>query len=234
VNIPTLHLSVRPSTVANGGRGVYSTQRVPLGSTLALDDYVNHIYAPSTTIEYMHRAMEAFDESISSFWSVVYWGYIEGYGFSLTEYVRCGQEWQASLLLTVDLTCGLPISQGPLAVGVEPGILSFMNHGCNGTYNTGHRWTETELTIELGQGPPDIAWDEFPVYHPRASRHFPFVPHDLSTALQDIEPDTELLDNYLTYGGVGDMQYWDENLRDLKLMCSGGIGSITRYEMPDD
>jgi hypothetical protein len=128
----------------------------------------------------------------------------------------------------------LVILQGPLAVGVEPGILSFMNHGCNGTYNTGHRWIETELTIELGQGPPDIAWDEFPVYHPRASRHFPFVPHDLSTVLQDIEPDTELLDNYLTYGGVEDMQYWDENLRDLKLMCSGGIGSITRYEMPDD
>jgi hypothetical protein len=92
VNIPTLHLSVRPSTVANGGRGVYSTQRIPLGSTLALDDYVNHIYLPSITIDYMHLAMEAFDESVSRFWSVVYWGYIEGYGFSLTEYVRCGQE----------------------------------------------------------------------------------------------------------------------------------------------
>jgi hypothetical protein len=112
--------------------------------------------------------------------------------------------------------------------------MSFSNHGCNGTYNTGYRFSQTELTIELGRGPQDIAWAEFPTYHPRASRHFPFLPHDLAMALHDIEPGTELLDNYLIYGGLENIEYWEDNLRDLKLMCSGGIGSITRYEMPDD
>jgi hypothetical protein len=112
---------------------------------------------------------------------------------------------------------------------VEPGILSFLNHGCHGTYNTGRRFAETEMTIELGRGPQGIASNEFPVYHPRASRHFPFQPLGLSI-LADIEPGTELLDNYLIYGGMRNLEYWVENLRDLKLVCSGGIGSITRYE----
>jgi hypothetical protein len=238
VNIPRSHLSVRPSTVANGGRGVYSTQRIAHGSTVALDEYINCIYAPSTTVHYMDLADETFDETISSFWSTVYVGYLAGYGFEATDYVRDGQEWSTSLIFAITLTCRIrtltAFWQGPEAIAVEPGIMSFVNHGCNGTYNTGHRFNETEMTMELGRGPQGIALDEFPTYHPRAARHFPFAPHYLTMALQDIEPDTELLDNYLTYGGVKNLEYWDENLRDLKLVCSGGIGSITRYEMPDD
>jgi hypothetical protein len=87
VNIPRSHMIVGPSTVANGGRGVFSTQRIPLGATLALDDYVNHIFVPSTTVANMDQAAKSF-QSISSFWSTVYSGYIDGYGYGATDYVR--------------------------------------------------------------------------------------------------------------------------------------------------
>jgi hypothetical protein len=87
INIPRSFLSVRPSAVANGGRGVYSTQRIPLGSTLALDDYVNQIFVPSATTDLMFLAANRF-ESVSSFWSTVYLGYIDGYGYGATDYVR--------------------------------------------------------------------------------------------------------------------------------------------------
>jgi hypothetical protein len=87
VNVPKSSLLVGPSTVANGGRGVFSNQSIALGSTLALDEYSHRIYVPSTTVDYMDLAMDALD-SISSFWSTVYVGYLNGYGYETTDYVR--------------------------------------------------------------------------------------------------------------------------------------------------
>jgi hypothetical protein len=117
-----------------------------------------------------------------------------------------------------------------MAAAVEPGIMSFLNHGCNGTYNTGMLLTETELTVELGRGPAGIVSYDIPAYHPRMTRHFPSTPDDVNVALRDIPAGSELLDNYLVFGGVDNVEYWDENLVDLKNMCSGRSGSITQYE----
>jgi hypothetical protein len=118
-----------------------------------------------------------------------------------------------------------------LAIAVEPGIMSFINHGCRGTNNIGWRLIENEMTLDYGHIPKVVVQDSrLPVYHPRVSRHFPLSPNDVTTTLVDIAADSELLDNYLTYGGVASIDAWNAHLGSLKLVCSGGIGSITEYE----
>jgi hypothetical protein len=113
-----------------------------------------------------------------------------------------------------------------MAAGVEPGIMSFVNHGCNGTYNTATRWDDHEGTIALGQGAPTsvVAYerDTALAYDPWAARHFPAY---------DLTAGTELLDNYLVFGGIDDLEEWDDNLLVLKTMCTpGGLGSVSLYE----
>jgi hypothetical protein len=109
--------------------------------------------------------------------------------------------------------------------------MSFINHGCRGTYNIGWPWVENEMTLDYGHIPQDVVQDNrLPMYHPRASRHFPLWPNEVTTTLVDIAADSELLDNYLTYGGAASMDAWNAHLRSLKSVCSGGIGSIAEYE----
>mgnify|MGYP003529825772 FL=1 len=92
------------------------------------------------------------------------------------------------------------ILQEDLAVGVDSGILTFVNHGCNGTYNMGRPYNETEVTIPLGQGPPDIFGDAEAndVFHPFNERHFECFECPKEMALRAIEAGEELLDNYVS------------------------------------
>jgi hypothetical protein len=120
-----------------------------------------------------------------------------------------------------------------MASGVESGIMTFVNHGCNGTYNTGMATNETELSIALGRGPQGILTYDALIrpYHARMARHFPSTPEDgVNFALVDLQPGTEVLDNYLVFGGIESIDYWDDNLRELQTVCSGGSGLISNYE----
>jgi len=121
-----------------------------------------------------------------------------------------------------------------VSYGVDPGILTFVNHGCNGSYNVGAKLSETESTVELGRGPTGIYSDDtYEVYNPFLERHFPQYECGKFRALRDIEAGEEIYDNYLTFGG-DDLEEWEENLRDLKTVCSGGTGKIYNYEAGDD
>jgi hypothetical protein len=113
--------------------------------------------------------------------------------------------------------------------GVDPGILTFTNHGCNGQYNVGKRLDVNEMTMELGIGPEGIVDDSNELYHPYRERHFPLWGCNEFVALRDIEVGEELLDNYLVFGS-GEDATWERNLRELKMMCTGGTGKITEYE----
>jgi hypothetical protein len=93
VVIASSELSVRPSAVANGGRGVYATQRIAQDSVLALEDLVHIIFVPHRAATFMSRFLETMEESIASSWSVVYDKYLFGYGFRLTNHVRCALQW---------------------------------------------------------------------------------------------------------------------------------------------
>jgi hypothetical protein len=87
-NIPASSLAVRPSRVANGGRGVFTTEFIRQGSALAVEEYVHMIFVPSVTVSLMNQATEYVDTSISKFWAVTNQAYIQGYGFSCWDYVR--------------------------------------------------------------------------------------------------------------------------------------------------
>lgn len=84
--------------------------------------------------------------------------------------------------------------------------------------------------MELGRGPEGVHDDSNQVHDPFVERHFPPWECESLVALRDIEANDELLDNYLVFGGGKDLIYWEENLKDLKNMCSGGKGTVTDYE----
>ena len=108
--------------------------------------------------------------------------------------------------------------------------MTFVNHGCNGTYNVGTPLAVTEMTMELGRGPEGVYDDNNEVHHPFDERHYPQWDCQSFVALRDIEAGEELLDNYLVFGGSEDVDFWDKTLQELKDLCSGGTGTITEYE----
>ena len=120
--------------------------------------------------------------------------------------------------------------QGKISSGVDPGIITFANHGCDGKFNVGANLNETEATIELGQGPTKVYRRKSSnVFDPFLERHFSpshcadFVTH------RDIEVGEELFDNYIVFGG-SDEEDFETNLVELKALCSGGVGTIFEYE----
>lgn len=130
--------------------------------------------------------------------------------------------------------------QGEPAAGVDASILTYTNHGCNGTYNTGTQLNVTERTATLGIGPVANGYvaqrisgglgEEY-VYNPYSDRNYPdWGCDDTTRALRDIDAGEEVLDNYLVFGGSESGEEWEEVLIELKRMCSGGVGAITQYE----
>ena len=116
---------------------------------------------------------------------------------------------------------------------VDPGIMTFANHGCNGTYNIGVKLSETEATLDFGDGPSAV-YDgdeekDSNVFNPFQERRFSIEECKNLVALRDIEAGEELLDNYMFYGGPN-AEFFEENLTELKQVCSGGAGLVLEYE----
>lgn len=86
------------------------------------------------------------------------------------------------------------------------------------------------MDIDITKGPQgeDEMFDDFNIYK---DRHFPLWDCDEYTALRDIQAGEELLDNYLTYGGV---DFWEVNVLGLQEVCSGGIGLVSLYEKQEE
>jgi len=105
-NLPHTDFVVQPSTVVKGGRGVFSTKFIPKGSMIGLEECVNGMFLPSTTFELMRTAAEEVDDDnqISDFWDVVFWGYIDGYGWIDNFYVSL-YAWERSVISLMFLPC---------------------------------------------------------------------------------------------------------------------------------
>jgi len=205
-NVPVSLFEVKPSSITNGGRGVFSKRFIPKGSIVGLEECVHGMHAYSTTYELLESAYE-FLGSMSSFWSTLYLGYFDGYG------------WMEK-------------THGRASVGIDAGIMTFVQHGCCGKYNIGVKLNMTESTVDAPDAQSslqEILGNEHRyAFNPFAERHFPLWQCEKSmTTLHDIEAGEEMFDNYLMYGGEED---WEENLAELKTMCSGGIGTVTQYE----
>lgn len=236
MNAPRSSFEVRPSIIAKGGRGVFATDFIPKGSVIGLEECVHGMFLPSTTFALMREAAEEIDETISEFWDVVFWGYVDGYGWIDSSYVSFVLPSSGRMIWYGNSDVSFLLLQGLPAGGVDAGIMTFVNHGCNGTYNVGTGLEVHEMTMELGRGPEGVYDAENEVYHPFNERQYPHWDCQGFVALRDIGPGEELLDNYLVFGGGDgdDIEDWDKNLRELKNLCSGGTGSISKYEKEAD
>lgn len=112
---------------------------------------------------------------------------------------------------------------------VDATLLTFANHGCNGTNNVGERLTFNEATLEVGT-PVSSHYDGgYDMFNPFAERHYLSMYCLESTASVDINAGEEIFDNYLTL--AGDHQHdFDLNLEEIKGLCSGSKGLVSLYE----
>jgi len=86
VNIPVSSFEVKPSVIAKGGRGVFAKELIPKGAVIGLEECVDGMHVDSKTFQVLEEAGNLFRDA-SKFWSVVYDGYIDGYGWMGHEYV---------------------------------------------------------------------------------------------------------------------------------------------------
>jgi hypothetical protein len=248
---PTSSFQVKHSGVGErAGRGIFAKQSVPKGSTIGMDTCVLGMFVPPATYGlltsmYFPNSTDEYNEAkrVSDLlWKPVH-GYVYGYGWVDNTYVRTKRDallrrHGVDTIGLIFCSCHPSIFQGEPSAGVDASILTYTNHGCDGTYNTGTQLKVTERTAVLGVGPAAngyvaqgaAAGEEY-VYNPYRDRKFPdWGCDDTTRALRDIEAGEELLDNYIVFGGSESGVEWEEVLIEVKRMCSGGVGAITQYE----
>jgi len=93
--------------------------------------------------------------------------------------------------------------------------------------------SETETTLKPGQGPEGVYMTRLGAYDPYSERHYPrwegHATCEQLRALRDIRAGEEILCNYLTMGGEDEFE-WDQNIKELKRMCSGQVTGVAAYE----
>jgi hypothetical protein len=119
------------------------------------------------------------------------------------------------------------VCQGEPQYTVESGLLTFVNHGCNGTFNIGLQTNFTELSIDLDHLPKFLSkYSNMAVYDPIEERRITM--HQIAVMNHiPLNKGDELFDNYLVYGGT---KYLDNNVRDLRDECSGAFGLVEQYQ----
>ena len=114
---------------------------------------------------------------------------------------------------------------------MDSSILTFANHGCNGTYNIGTETQVNESTahpnkpIETLNG--KIHAGSTSIFDPVIDRH---LFRSVETSNKYIMAGDELLDNYMAF--IGSEKSWESDLNDLRELCCGHAteGSVTEYE----
>lgn len=208
-NAPISTFEVKNSTIQYAGRGVFTTKDIAKGSYLAVDESIYDMFIKSTSTDLIRRMLHT--SQVRDYWQILD-AYMIFYGFE--------QE----------------LSGGP-SYAVDPGIFTFINHGCNGTYVSGTPYApRSTLVTELEADPLDYADDIFPpvvlnletnVY---ARRNEPLFMFNMDIAIRDIQAGEEILDNYLIYYTE---DQWEEYVTRLKVQCSskeGAAGPVAEYE----
>lgn len=106
---------------------------------------------------------------------------------------------------------------------VEPGPLTFVNHGCNGTHNIDFiRTYITEATADLDYMPVEFT-EMLRPYNPALAHE-----NDGTIIFRDVKRGEEILGNYLTY--IEDAKAWRDDVQELRDDCSGEMGAVERYQ----
>ena len=126
------------------------------------------------------------------------------------------------------------IKKGGAEYFVEPSIMTFSNHGCNGTFNV-LNWMTYKAWVNGVEGVLSVTeqnatiedYDTYEtVYDIFRDRHVVQGALSYDVAGRDIKAGEEMLCNYIFYGKT-----YEEAL-DLKSVCSGeDVGFITKSEL---
>jgi hypothetical protein len=211
-NAPISSFEVRPSNIEGAGRGVFLKESVQQGTYIAIDHGVHSILVMPNTNDLVTEMQDQTDSSDShstssygDLWNPLLY-YMHGYGFD-TDYF------------------------GDDGTVVDSGILTFTNHGCNGTYNMGQSLSSHEMTALDASGniqpPLELLQDDkhtiYDVFYDRSH----WIYESGSDVMRvDVAAGSELLDNYLPF-----YVDWEEGVEDLRSQCQGqAVGLVTAYE----
>lgn len=199
-NVRIDQLEVRSSPIPNAGRGLFFKVDAPKGTYVGADALAECILYPPSTYWYANT-MRRYNLHYFQTMSA----YTFGYGYANEAF-------------------------GDVGYSVEPSILTFTNHGCNGTYNQGLPMPVTEMNASLTEMPTilDESYAETYFYDPFTDRSLMLHMHVNEHTLRDLKAGDELLDNYLSYLSVDN---WSQGLADYRAQCAlQGVGEITRYQ----
>ncbi len=223
IDIPLSKLEVQMSKVGeNSGRGLYTKVDIKKGSTIGLNDSIYPVYFNPSTIHlvYLYSDMSIVISNDNDISTNDVINYADGYG------------WQS-------------VAFGWDSYYVEPNILTYSNHGCNGTYNidskhiihlksslsrshnddNGHP-NFTEQNVEQSDFPLNLR----PLYSPYHDRHLHHKEVIWNEAIKDIMVGDEILSDYLFFTMYSAEAFYEES-KVLKRICNGvEVGLVTKNE----
>jgi len=214
LDYPISNFEVKESTVGNdGGRGVFTKVDIKEGSMLAMADNLKYVHIPSSTVQVLENMHYNAPFDVGRVLDYVY-----GYGWSAVT----GRSKETSMEHYL----------------VDSGIFTFMNHGCDESYNIVSRACELSLgklgglnLTETNSRPEHYAiWKAREIFDPYLDRHLPHMKSGQLYARRDLVAGEEILDNYVFH--TENEEIWYDYTRYLQRICAGEeAGEITKSEM---
>jgi hypothetical protein len=219
-NVPAKNFYMAKSTVGeNAGRGVFTSIDLEQESYLMAEGYAHDL-------TFSFRAFAIMEDMVDSF---------------CLPKKENEQERRNVRLGSLQCIAGVYIDaysyNGGIQGGVQvnSGINTFINHGCRGSANIAEEFEgipETEFTMLPNGEDPDPETFVIPLnfantklYNPNFERNGHTLRYD--TMYGFIPADTELLDNYVAFGGI---KYFLSQIMALKEQCTGTAGTVLSYE----
>mmetsp|Transcript_21435 Transcript_21435/g.44064 ORF Transcript_21435/g.44064 Transcript_21435/m.44064 type:complete len:372 (+) Transcript_21435:1-1116(+) len=190
---PATSFEVKPS--GEKGFGLYAKVDIPAGYLLAPEESWKTVKFPPTTFEVMEELVNTHPaaEELKDVSE-----YMHFYG------------------------CQNQVHGAPEYM-VDSGIMTFVNHGCNGSANAGEIGVDnavTEMTADAAAMPRAhgrISADS--IHHVAMDRHLNQVMSDGDYSMRDIKAGEEILNNYLDF--TGDAADWEKDVMEMRRWCTG-------------
>jgi len=214
LDYPISNFEVKESTVGNdGGRGVFTKVDIKEGSMLAMADNLKYVHIPSSTVQVLENMHYNAPFDVGRVLDYVY-----GYGWSAVT-GRSKETLMEHYL-------------------VDSGIFTFMNHGCDESYNIVSRACELSLgklgglnLTETNSRPEHYnIWQPREIFDPYLDRHLPHKNAWQLYARRDLVAGEEILDNYVFHTENEDV--WYDYTQYLQRICAGEeAGEVTKSEI---
>mmetsp|Transcript_20100 Transcript_20100/g.57678 ORF Transcript_20100/g.57678 Transcript_20100/m.57678 type:complete len:976 (+) Transcript_20100:148-3075(+) len=200
------NFEVRMSSIGDGaGRGVFAKVDIPQDSFIAVEESHKKVHFSHTTTYMMEIIKSTFSEAVDL--------------SDLTQYAY-GYGFQRKSIVSYEYY-------------VDTSILTFINHGCNGTNNFGERHfntidsmygNEAQLDPNAVGVPPSSA-SRGSIFNPLADRNCLLFVAGNYEAKRVISSGNELYQNYIYF--ITDPSAWVEEVMSIKAQCKGEILSNT-------